>query len=153
MKKYIILALAALTLSCSACSSSADKKEIEQMKQEIAELKQQVNSLSNENETQATPEATPTQSQSDTSNIDVPEDSIYTAGYYTVGTDIPEGKYDLKWISGNGLITVHDTKDNMPVCENMGDDPDDIREFKNMALSQGFTIKITGNLQVEFAKK
>lgn len=36
MKKYIILALASLALSCSACSSSADKEEIAQMKQEYS---------------------------------------------------------------------------------------------------------------------
>ena len=68
MKKYIILALAALTLSCSACSSSADKKEIEQMKQEIAELKQQVNSSSTEDETQTAPESTSTSDTSSETN-------------------------------------------------------------------------------------
>lgn len=73
----------------------------------------------------------------------------FTAGKYTVGKDIPEGIYDIKWVSGAGNCFVGNE-----VSEMFGSDTKYyIKEYKNAELKVTDKIEITSTLKVSFNPK
>lgn len=70
----------------------------------------------------------------------------FSAGQYIVGTDIPEGTYNIKWLSGSGDVLG-------AVDEMFGADEDSIKSYNNAYLSNGDKIKITGTLIVTFTNE
>lgn len=157
MKKFtLLLIVACLLMFCSSCGNTADVKEIEQIKQDIADIKQQIGSISPGDEFDYTSKTEEKQADETVQDAEYPSECIYTAGYYTVGTDIPEGKYDVKWISGDRWLEVLDLDEHQVMHESMGpieDNNYNIKEFKNLTLSTGYTLRITGNLKVAFVAK
>ena len=81
------------------------------------------------------------------SSLDIPQEYVFTAGNYTVGEDIPSGKYDVEWVSGLGNCFT----DGM--TESFGDAYTFITKFKNLTLKNGEVIEVTGTLEIKFISK
>lgn len=81
------------------------------------------------------------------SSLAVPKEYLFTAGNYTVGEDIPSGKYDVEWVSGLGNCFT----DGM--TESFGDAYTFITKFKNLTLKNGEVIGVTGTLEIKFISK
>lgn len=81
------------------------------------------------------------------SSLDIPQEYVFTAGNYTVGEDIPSGKYDVEWVSGLGNCFT----DGM--TESFGEAYTFITKFKNLTLKNGEVIEVTGTLEIKFISK
>lgn len=81
------------------------------------------------------------------SSLDIPQEYVFTAGNYTVGEDIPSGKYDVKWVSGSGNCVAGD------MIEMFGEGEYRIKEYKNLTLTKTDTIKVSGTLEIKFMSK
>lgn len=73
-----------------------------------------------------------------------------TAGVYIGGEDIPVGKYNINWVSGNGNVFV-----GYQVNEMFGTDPSwgYIKSYKNAEVEYGTRIEIKGGVKVRFKAK
>ena len=79
--------------------------------------------------------------------------TIIGAGKYVFGEDIPLGKYNLKVISGEGMLTIRDGKtEDDETWINMGTSRDYAHEYRNLSLKGGYFFSLDGNLQVEISK-
>lgn len=81
------------------------------------------------------------------SSLAVPKEYLFTAGNYTVGEDIPSGKYDAEWVSGSGNCVSGD------MIEMFGEGEYRIKEYKNLTLTKTDTIKVSGTLEIKFISK
>lgn len=81
------------------------------------------------------------------SSLDVPKEYLFTAGNYTVGEDIPSGKYDVEWVSGSGNCVSGD------MIEMFGEGEYRIKKYKNLTLTKTDTIKVSGTLEIKFISK
>ncbi len=72
--------------------------------------------------------------------------NLLEAGSYKAGVDFPEGKYDFYALKGKGNLSC--TKGD--VWQNMSETPKDssVRKYRNLYISKGSRIEISGNLQV-----
>lgn len=77
-----------------------------------------------------------------------PTTKNFSAGKYTVGTDIPAGTYDITLVSGAGNLFIGDS-----VNEIFGTDDGQISSYKNASLSEGDIITIDGDVTVSFTSK
>lgn len=75
-------------------------------------------------------------------------------GNYVVGTDIPAGRYNVRYISGDGGFISSDRYDGDCIASgNMDGDPDtgDYTDLiSNVVLEDGETIEVTSGLTVSF---
>ena len=71
----------------------------------------------------------------------------FTAGFYTVGEDIPVGKYNVEWISGSGVCVAG------RMAEIFGDREGDIKSFQNINLEAGNEIQVNSSLKIKFIQK
>lgn len=78
-------------------------------------------------------------------------EKIISAGYYTVGTDIESGTYDVQWVSGQGNFFVRGKNDVNEIFS--GRDDFGIREYKNMKISTGDEVEIKSSLKVKLILK
>lgn len=79
-------------------------------------------------------------------SIEPNDETHLSTGLYVVGEDIPEGKYDVHWSGGEGDFSVTGAHQ---IHETFGwDEPEQIQDFKNLTLSKGDEVKISGNLEV-----
>jgi hypothetical protein len=82
------------------------------------------------------------------SSTEKQKDYTLTAGRYKVGKDIPEGTYDIVWVSGSGNCFTQG------VNEIFGDNEKyEIKQYKNAELGSGTEVKITSTLKVKFVSK
>jgi hypothetical protein len=70
-----------------------------------------------------------------------------SAGTYTVGTNIQAGTYDVFRQSGSGVVITKNMQ------EMFGNSDGYIRQYKNLVLNYGDTVKITSDLTVNFDPK
>ena len=70
-----------------------------------------------------------------------------STGYYTIGTDLPEGTCDLKWLDGAGSVMSYYSNIN----DNFGRDEDngEIKSYKNWHAKAGDTLIIFDALQIQ----
>lgn len=75
-----------------------------------------------------------------------------TAGFYTAGTDIPVGSYDLTLVSGQG--NVYSGPD-AGINEIFGTDKDlgCVSSYNGVKLEQGDVLSISGNVKITAASK
>ncbi|MCD8391164.1 MAG: hypothetical protein LUD03_04950 [Firmicutes bacterium] len=155
MKKTIVCVLSALiALSLGGCVSDSDFNDL---KNEVDELKSEVAALNSGNTV-----TTPADEAGDKEEIVVDEsdaDYILTAGTYEVTVEVEEGKYDVVYVSGDGIFEVQDFNDpfytngEQVVYESMGDGENDVTSYNNLVLSSGQTISIEHTLKVKLVKK
>lgn len=73
-----------------------------------------------------------------------------TAGTYTVGTDLPKGKYNLNVKSGAGsyMLSIDGSE---PTAKSIASEESetDVKEIKNINLADGNKVIIMGNAEVE----
>ncbi len=75
----------------------------------------------------------------------------FTAGNYTVGTDLPAGTYDIQWVSGSGNFYKKGGSSINEIFS--GDEQWGIKEYKNASLKDGNTFEVSGNLNIQFILK
>lgn len=73
------------------------------------------------------------------------------AGKYVFGEDLPLGKYDLKVISGKGMLKIQ-IEDDDESWMNFGRDTGFANDYHGLSLPQGWYFSLDGNLQVEITK-
>ena len=80
---------------------------------------------------------------------------VLSNGFYTVGTDIEGGTYDLIAISNGGNLFIYTLSGRLFVNEIMGvgDSRFYTKTFSNVHLSYGDTIKIQGGVTIKFQAK
>lgn len=91
--------------------------------------------------------------------------AIIGAGKYVFGEDIPEGKYDLKAVSGQGMLIIQSEKEggydvDMFFGVNHSPDPDDYDEcsddytesYKNLSLPAGKYFEIRDSVKVKITR-
>jgi hypothetical protein len=80
---------------------------------------------------------------------------VLSNGFYTVGTDIEGGTYDLIAISNGGNLFIYTSSGRLFVNEIMGvgDSRFYTKTFSNVHLSYGDTIKIQGGVTIKFQAK
>ena len=74
-------------------------------------------------------------------------------GYYTAGVDIPEGRYCVKYLSGDGGYVLGDGNGDYCISSNMDGDPKtgDYTDYvSNIVVGEGETIEVTSGLTVLF---
>lgn len=81
-----------------------------------------------------------------------------SAGYYTVGKDIPEGKYNLKAVHGNGAVSVSNAVGDINTYL-MAEEKSNLRKtlpgsykvsLDEVQLTKGYSLIIADSLIVEF---
>lgn len=80
--------------------------------------------------------------------------TVIGAGKYTFGEDIPAGKYDLKVLSGKGILKIQLNTENIyHEWHNMGIATKGCAEsYKGLSLPSGWSFSLSGDLKVEIAK-
>lgn len=76
--------------------------------------------------------------------------TVIGAGKYILGEDIPLGKYDLKVISGNGLLKIQIEDDEE--WQALGEENGNANSYHGLSLPEGFYFSLGGDLQVEISK-
>lgn len=77
--------------------------------------------------------------------------TIIGAGKYVFGEDLPLGKYDLRVISGTGLLKIQ-TEEDDESWVSLGQDTRSAKDYHGLSLPQGWYFSLDGNLQVEITK-
>lgn len=76
---------------------------------------------------------------------------VFSAGEYAGNKDIPEGNYDIQWISGQGSCTIdYLLSDYGKMSETFGDGEGNIKQYKSKFVYSRDDIVITGNLKLKF---
>lgn len=80
--------------------------------------------------------------------------TVLGAGTYVFGEDIPLGKYDLKAISGDGVLRIQKKIGDEGNEEwiSFGTDRESAKSFHGLSLPQGGYFKITGNVRFEISR-
>lgn len=76
-----------------------------------------------------------------------PKEYTFTAGNYYTDEDIPAGRYDVIWVSGRG------TGFGGGMIESFGDRDGYLKEYKNVELTSGDKVKVSGTLAIKFVSK
>jgi len=77
--------------------------------------------------------------------------TVIGAGRYVFGEDIPNGKYNLKVVSGRGMLKIQTNGKNEEWL-NLGLDDGFAKAYNGLALPQGHYFSLDGDLQVEISK-
>lgn len=125
------------------------KIKIEREKQEAEEKRKKEEKLKREAEEKASAQAKIEQEERERKEKLAQKERTFTAGIYTVGTDIEPGTYNMVAVSGRGNCYV---KSNSSVIETFtpGGDRWAIDNYKNVVLTTGGTIEVTSTLQIKF---
>ena len=79
--------------------------------------------------------------------------TVIGAGRYVFGEDIPMGKYDLRALSGNGMLAIQiGSEEDEEKWINFGIRDSFAKEYKNLVLRNGWYFSLDGDLQVEITK-
>lgn len=76
------------------------------------------------------------------------------AGKYVFGEDIPEGKYNLKAISGSGLLKIQEIIEGQSTEDwmNFGVTKECAKTYHSLSLPKGQYFAVTGNVVFEITK-
>ena len=76
----------------------------------------------------------------------------FSAGTYTVGTDIDSGVYNITAVSGRGNCFVYNSSDRLQISEMMSSSGGNyyITNYSNAYLGTGYKIEITSTLTLRF---
>lgn len=76
-------------------------------------------------------------------------------GFYTVGTDIEIGTYDLTAVSGGGNLFIYTSSGRLYVNEMMGtgDSRFYSKTYNNISLGYGYTVEIANGVTIKFQAK
>lgn len=80
--------------------------------------------------------------------------TILSAGKYVFGVDIPEGRYNLKAISGSGRLEIQKLIDGVWYDEwiYFGVEKNDAHTYHGLSLPKNKYFEITGNVVFEITK-
>lgn len=73
-----------------------------------------------------------------------------SAGEYTVGQDIDQGKYDIVWVEGTGVVSG---RNGFSMSQVFGNDAYSITNYKNAELTKGSKIEVSGTLKIRLDPK
>ena len=138
MKKTFVVAAILGCAMLAGCGSQSD------ISARLDKIEQRLSALEGNSETSLNTNTTP---------VTLSDKYSFAAGKYEVGVDIPAGKYDVLWTSGDGICYVATKEDNWVMHERMADTDDAITEYKNITLELGIIIEISGTLNVDFVSK
>lgn len=77
----------------------------------------------------------------------VPKENILTTGAYEVGIDLDGGSYDIYLKNGSGTCSINDGD---LLGEKFSFGTEGISSYQNAKLQEGDTIKISGDVELEF---
>lgn len=75
--------------------------------------------------------------------------AVLTNGNYTVGIDIPAGKYDITALSGSGSVRSSDLFASNGISTTMGVGSEAYcEEYKNVELTEGIFLSVSGGVEI-----
>jgi hypothetical protein len=79
--------------------------------------------------------------------------TVLGAGKYVFGVNIPMGMYNLKAISGEGTLNIHNKdKDDDYEWFDFGNAKDCAKEYNGLSLKEGQYFTVDGNVRFEISK-
>ncbi|MDD3401964.1 MAG: hypothetical protein PHQ72_01220 [Hespellia sp.] len=84
------------------------------------------------------------------------EEITLTAGYYQVGSQIPEGNYVVNAVSGEGITYLSDGENHIYISQGMAESPEydgDVQCIEDYRLYKGAWLTVGGNLTLDLVSE
>lgn len=81
-------------------------------------------------------------------------DKVMDPGIYIVGRHIPEGRYYVKLLEGNGSFSVQDDENSIYISEFMQTDEEySVEEYEDLRLFTGAILKISSGMHIQMTSE